>query len=85
MTDVLPEYKGKEQSALLRLLGQAGARPVLGAAPVDLGLEEHLPYPFLAVVGQIEMRTALLLAVINPAVGGVLRPYLMVQLEEARA
>ena len=72
MTDVLPEYKGKEQSSLLRLLVQARSAPVLGAAPVDLGLEEHLPYPFLAVVGQIEMRTALLLAVINPAVGGVL-------------
>ncbi|MBK8025988.1 MAG: ATP-binding protein [Chloroflexi bacterium] len=30
------------------------------------------PYPFMAVVGQMEMRIALLLAVINPAVGGVL-------------
>ncbi|MCC6805148.1 MAG: ATP-binding protein [Anaerolineae bacterium] len=30
------------------------------------------PYPFMAVVGQLEMRIALLLSVINPAVGGVL-------------
>ncbi|MCC6613317.1 MAG: ATP-binding protein [Anaerolineae bacterium] len=30
------------------------------------------PFPFLALVGQHEMRIALLLAVINPAIGGVL-------------
>ncbi|MBE2268551.1 MAG: ATP-binding protein [Anaerolinea sp.] len=30
------------------------------------------PYPFTAVVGQYEMRIALMLAVINPAIGGVL-------------
>jgi len=70
--EALPDYKGKEASALLRLLNRAGARPVLETAPADLGLEEHLPFPFLAVVGQLEMRTALLLSVINPAVGGVL-------------
>jgi magnesium chelatase subunit I len=31
-----------------------------------------MPFPFMALVGQVEMRTALLLAVINPNVGGVL-------------
>jgi magnesium chelatase subunit I len=36
------------------------------------GLAENLPFPFLALVGQTEMRLALLLAVINPAVSGVL-------------
>ena len=36
------------------------------------GLSDAPPYPFMAVVGQLEMRIALLLAVINPAVGGVL-------------
>ncbi|MBN1563189.1 MAG: ATP-binding protein [Anaerolineae bacterium] len=35
-------------------------------------MAEHLPFPFLAMVGQLEMRTALMLAVINPAIGGVL-------------
>ncbi|MBI5959199.1 MAG: magnesium chelatase [Chloroflexi bacterium] len=35
-------------------------------------MAEHLPFPFFAMVGQVEMRTALLLSVINPAVGGVL-------------
>src|SRR3990172_3279581 len=36
------------------------------------GLAETLPFPFLALVGQIEMKLALMLALINPAVGGVL-------------
>src|SRR5262249_45232805 len=38
----------------------------------DMGLAEHLPFPFMALVGQMEMRVALLLSVINPNVGGVL-------------
>ncbi len=38
----------------------------------DSGLAESLPFPFLALVGQTEMKLALLLAIINPAVGGVL-------------
>ena len=38
----------------------------------DAGLAENLPYPFLALVGQMEMKVALLLSLINPAVGGVL-------------
>src|SRR3954452_24286177 len=35
-------------------------------------MDELLPYPFLAIVGQQEMKTALVLALVNPAVGGVL-------------
>lgn len=61
-----------KESALVRLLQDAGAKRVLEAHTPDLGLAEHHPFPFLAIVGQVEMRTALLLAVINPAVGGVL-------------
>ncbi len=64
--------EGHMPSTLLRMLNNAGARAVLNAPPVDLGIAEHLPYPFLALVGQHEMRIALLLAAINPAVGGVL-------------
>jgi magnesium chelatase subunit I len=38
----------------------------------DAGLAESLPFPFLALVGQREMKLALLLTLINPAIGGVL-------------
>jgi magnesium chelatase subunit I len=71
---ILPDLskQGGEGSTLLQILNQAGARRVLSAQPVDLGLADRRPYPFMAIVGQIEMRIALLLALINPAVGGVL-------------
>ena len=62
----------KKRSALLELLEQNSYRRILEAQAPDLGLAEHRPYPFLAIVGQIEMRIALMLAVINPAIGGVL-------------
>src|SRR5688572_14641591 len=70
-SDLDPDLDARP-SALLRLLNQAGARRVLDADSADLGLAERRPFPFLAIVGQYEMRMALLLAVINPAVGGVL-------------
>lgn len=62
----------KRRSALLDLLNQRSAKAVLAQAVVDSGLAEHRPFPFMALVGQDEMRLALLLAVINPAVNGVL-------------
>ena len=61
-----------QPSALLRILGDAGARRILTATAPELGLSDAPPYPFMAVVGQFEMRIALLLSVINPSVGGVL-------------
>ncbi len=67
---LLPEFS--EQSYLLKMLSRSGARSVLAEEQTDLGLAEHRPYPFLAIVGQYEMRIALMLAVINPAIGGVL-------------
>jgi magnesium chelatase subunit I len=73
MSNLLPSLDNENQSsALLKLLNESGARAVMSAAPVDLGLAEHAPYPFLAIVGQFEMRIALMLSVINPAIGGVL-------------
>jgi magnesium chelatase subunit I len=41
-------------------------------AQEDSGLAEIMPFPFLALVGQSEMKLALLLAVINPGIGGIL-------------
>lgn len=38
----------------------------------DSGIAEVLPFPFLALVGQSEMKLALLLSLINPSIGGVL-------------
>ena len=38
----------------------------------DSGLAELWPFPFLALVGQTEMKLGLLLSLINPAVGGIL-------------
>lgn len=73
MTDLLPDLEQSgESSALLRILNQSGARRILAEQPQDFGLADNLPFPFLAIVKQLEMRTALLLAVINPAIGGVL-------------
>ncbi len=38
----------------------------------DSGITEPLPFPFLALVGQNEMKLALMLGLINPNIGGVL-------------
>ena len=58
---------------LTDLLAHAGAKRFLEAPPPeDMGLAEHLPFPFLAIVNQHEMKLALILALINPHIGGVL-------------
>ncbi|MDX1613450.1 MAG: hypothetical protein R3300_04015, partial [Candidatus Promineifilaceae bacterium] len=60
-------------SLLLDLLqGGSSARRILSEPEPDLGVAEVEPYPFIAIVGHQEMKLALLLAVINPLVGGVL-------------
>ncbi len=76
MSDRLPEEQYDDipgsNSTLMRLLNMAGAHTILDLPMQDAGLAEHRPFPFLAIVGQAEMRIALMLSVINPAVGGVL-------------
>lgn len=61
-----------QPSALLRILQDYSYKRITEVPEPDLGIAEHRPFPFLAIVGQLEMRTALLLAMINPSVGGVL-------------
>lgn len=63
----------RSASQLLEILQRHNpARKVLAARPVDRGLADLPPYPLLALVGQTEMKMALILALINPAIGGVL-------------
>ena len=44
----------------------------LSGSDEDAGLAEVLPFPFLALVGQREMKLALMLSLINSSIGGVL-------------
>ncbi len=65
----------KHRSQLLEILYSSGpAAAVIKAATKDRdrGLASNLRYPLLAIVGQPEMKIALILALINRAIGGVL-------------
>lgn len=62
----------QKPSALLKLLNDYSYKRITELPEPDLGLAELRPFPFLAVVGQNDMKLALLLTVINPAIGGVL-------------
>jgi magnesium chelatase subunit I len=60
------------RSKLLEILLDSPARKVTVMPSDDVGLDTSEPFPFLAIVGQEEMKLALLLSIINPRVGGVL-------------
>ena len=63
----------RRPESLMRLVEQVSAASIMSTPlPEDRGLAELLPFPFLALVGQIEMKTALALGLINPAIGGIL-------------
>ncbi len=59
-------------SNLLDILLNAPSQRIREMPDVDLGQAEVEPFPFLAIAGQYEMKLALMLAIINPRVGGVL-------------
>ena len=60
------------RSKMLELLRSAPAFQASQMGYVDHGVADVEPFPFPAIVGHYEMKLALTLAVINPAIGGVL-------------
>jgi magnesium chelatase subunit I len=61
------------KSMLLETLQRRSAGAILRTTAKPEMVSGEVPhFPFLAIVGQTEMKTALVLNVINPAVGGVL-------------
>jgi len=75
-TEPIPTYLAETgtppPSMLMRLLSRGSSKRLTQSPAEDMGLAEHLPFPFMALVGQFEMRMALLMGVINPNVGGVI-------------
>jgi magnesium chelatase subunit I len=66
--DAVPQIR-----SLKELIDKVTGREVKAPQLVEeAGLAELLPYPFLAIVGQREMKLSLILALINPVAGGVL-------------
>ncbi len=63
----------KQTSQLIDILNRASpAKRILAAPAPDRGLAEAPHYPLLALVGQVEMKIALVLNLVNPLIGGVL-------------
>jgi magnesium chelatase subunit I len=57
---------------LHELVDYVSGKSLPTASPEEAGLAEAVPFPFLAIVGQREMKLALLLGLVNPSVGGIL-------------
>ena len=68
----MTEERTEPRSKLLEVLLEAPAHKIVTLPDRDYGLADVEPFPFLAIVGQQEMKLALILSVINPRVGGVL-------------
>ena len=57
---------------LRELVDFVAGKSLPSLAPEEGRVTEALPFPFLAIVGQQEMKLALLLGLINPNIGGIL-------------
>ena len=57
---------------LRELIDYVAGKSLPPLAPEEGRLSEPLPFPFLAIVGQQEMKLTLLLGLINPNIGGIL-------------
>lgn len=62
----------QQRSKLLDLLLESPYAKISSMPDADIGQADVEPFPFLAIVGQQEMKLALLLSIINPNIGGVL-------------
>lgn len=72
-----PQSEPKERVAhsiksLRELIDHVSGRSIPPLSPDDGRIIEPTPFPFLAIVGQQEMKLALLLGLINPNIGGIL-------------
>jgi len=67
-----PELITKVGSLQELLEKASGVRAVVDHDQEDAGLAESIPFPFLALVGQNQMKLSLVLSLLNPNLGGVL-------------
>lgn len=67
-----PELITKVGSLQELLEKASGVKALLDHEMDDAGRAENIPFPFLALVGQSQMKLALLLSLLNPNLGGVL-------------
>ena len=70
-----PEQKervGHSIKSLRELMDHVSGKNIAPLAPDEGRVTEPTPFPFLAIVGQQEMKLALLLGLINPNIGGIL-------------
>ena len=72
-----PQEAPKERVAhpiksLRELIDHVSGKNLPPLPPDDGRVTEPTPFPFLAIVGQIEMKLALMLGLINPNIGGIL-------------
>ena len=58
--------------SLRELIDHVAGKNLPPLAPDDGRITEPTPFPFLAIVGQTEMKLALMLGLINPNIGGIL-------------